>query len=144
VTGPFTVHFSLSNPCSEVEFNQSASIASPPAGARFGTTTFVSGDESNDVEIANLEGPAGSTITVEMTQYDNTNSNGYIQVNTGSAFPGNQWQVVLDSSGKGSLDVVIHGDAGSTNTIIRGIFKIVGVSSGSIGSPDTFQTSKVF
>lgn len=135
-----TVSFTINNPCGTVDFADTIDVN--PGGARFVTVTFVSGDALTDVEIANLSGIPAITITITLDRLTNNNG-GQLKVNGTQAFQGNTWNVVLDGSGNGSLDVEIDGVTNS-GTAILGHFTITAVSSGTIGSPSTYQISKAF
>jgi hypothetical protein len=129
-----------SSPCT---FSTQATISYQEA--KFGDTTFlVNGQPAvNEDEIANLEGTPGVTVTVTLDTLENDNG-GTLEVNGVTAAQGDTWNVVLDGGGVGALNVSILGAAGSPATHILGHFTITSVSAGAIGTPDSYQISKVF
>jgi hypothetical protein len=110
----------------------------------FGSTTNITGNASFDQEQANLVGVAGATLTIQMTTYTNNNNMGQLKINGNLVTPGYTFTVVLDGSGNGHFIAYIQGNAGNTGTVVRGIFTIVGISSGTANTPITYQISKVF
>lgn len=113
-----------------------------PVGAHFGATTFVSGDDLVDVEVANFSGIPGATVVIKLDNVINNNG-GTLKVNGSAAYLNNTWSVVLDGSGNGVLNVEIDGVTNSSSVIL-GHFTIISISVGTIGSPNTYQISKVF
>lgn len=134
------VIFTLTNACGSITINTTINVLD---GVHFAETTFVSGDSLNDVEIANLEGLPDTTVHITMDTLSNTNG-GIVRVNGSTAFVGNTWDVVLDGSGIGSLDVEINGIVTTPTTVIIAHFVITSVSAGAIGTPDVYQISKIF
>lgn len=144
------VAFSVNN-CNDshtASFNDGVNIAptatqQQPSG--FGTVTFVSGDASTDTERVAINGVAGSNVTIKLTTYTNNNG-GQLNAQGGQAYLNYTWVVTLNSSGEGSFSAQIIGNASNSNSnsIIRGVFTITAVSSGSMPSNTTYQISKVF
>lgn len=134
------VEFTLTNACGSETFSQTIDVTS---GARFTTTTFVSGDTLNVVEIANLLGIAGSTVLITMDTLTNTNG-GTVKVNGSASFAGNTWNVTLNGAGQGTLDVEINGTGTPGTSVIIAHFVISSVNVGSIGTPNSYQISKIF
>jgi hypothetical protein len=139
--GTNSVSFTLSNACGSAPFAQSFQVTTPAAS--FDTTTFVSGDRSTDVEIANLTGTPTVVVTVTITKYTNVNG-GILKVNGATASLGDSYNVTIGSNGKGSLNVEIDGIADNHGTAILAEFTITSVSAGEIGLLKTYLTSKVF
>ncbi len=110
--------------------------------AAFLATTFVSGNALNDVEVANIFGTPGVTVTVTLDNYVNTNG-GKLKVNGSEAYINNTWDVLIGNNCQGHLDVEIDGVI-NPGTAILGHFTITSVSAGSIGTPDSYQISKAF
>lgn len=110
--------------------------------ANFCSTTFVSGDSLNAVEIANICGTPGQLVTVTLDHVANSNG-GQIRVFSSEAFEGNSWQVLIGSNCRGTLDVEIRGVV-NPGTGMLGHFTITSVTTGSIGTPDVYQISKAF
>lgn len=139
-----TISFTINN-CTDNTVDFSDTIDVNPGGARFGDTTFLDNGQPavNEDEIANLLGAAGVTVTVTLDTLENDNG-GTLEVNGATATQGETWDVVLDVGGAGSLNVSILGAAGNPATHILGHFTITAVSSGTIGTPNTYQISKVF
>jgi hypothetical protein len=139
--GTNSVSFTLSNACGSAPFAQSFQVTIPAAS--FDTTTFVSGDRSTDVEIANLTGTSTVVVTVTITKYTNVNG-GILKVNGATASLGDSYNVTIGSNGKGSLNVEIDGIADNHGTAILAEFTITSVSAGEIGLLKTYLISKVF
>lgn len=135
-----TVSFTINNPCGTVDFADTIDVN--PGGARFTTHTVVSGDALNVSELANLLGEAAVVVTITLDTLTNTNG-GVLKVNGIEAAQDDTWDVTLDGSGAGSLPVEING-VNNPGTAILGHFTITAVSSGGIGTPDTYQISKTF
>lgn len=140
-----TISFTVTN-CSgsSANFSDTIDIAAaqqPPTG--FGSTTFVSGDASNDVERVDLVGVPGSTLTITLTTYTNNNG-GQLLAQGSIAYQDNTFKVVMDANGHGTFSASIQGNPNNTGTVIRGIFTITSASAGTIGNANTFQISKVF
>lgn len=135
-----TVSFTINNPCGSVGFADTINVNS--GGARFGATTFVSGDSLTSVEIANLLGEPATTVTITLDTLTNNNG-GVLKVNSVVAALNDTWNVLLDANGNGTLNVEIDGVV-NPNTAILGHFTITSVSSGAIGSPNAYQISKAF
>lgn len=144
--GSHPINFTITNDCSSVDFNNDSTITVEivvaETEAHFTATTFVSGNAFNEIEIANIIGVPGSTVTVTLDDVINNNG-GQLKVNESPVFISNTFNVVLDSSGNGQLPVEIYGVA-NPNTAIRGHFTITSVSDGTIGAPNSYQISKVF
>jgi hypothetical protein len=139
--GSNAVSFTLNNACGSVDFSQVFNVSVPTA--QFDWTTFVSGDRSTDVEIANLTGMPGSLITITLKTLTNVNG-GVLKVNGIVALLNDTYNVTIDANGKGSLNVEIDGNADNHATTILGQFEITSVSAGEIGITKTYQISKVF
>lgn len=139
--GNNAVSFTISNACGTVNFSQVFNVSVPTA--QFDWTTFVSGDRSTDVEIANLTGMPGVVVTVTLNVLTNANG-GVLKVNGVVASLGDTYSVTIDTSGKGSLNVEIDGIAGNYGTGILGQFQITSVSAGAIGVSKTYLISKAF
>lgn len=139
--GNNTVSFTINNDCGTDDFLQVFNISAPTA--QFDTTTFVSGDRSTDVEIANLTGMPGVTVTITLETLTNVNG-GVLKVNGVVASLNDTYNVTIGSNGKGSLNVEIDGNADNHGTAILGQFQITSVDAGEIGVSKTYQISKVF
>lgn len=137
-----TVSFTVKNACGTGTFSDTINVT--PLGARFGATTFISGNPLNASERANMLGTAGQVITIEMDSYANTNG-GQLQVNgvqvTGT---GQTWNYTLNSSGQASFNVDVFGVNGVPGSTIFAHFRITAVSTGTTGTPDSYQISKAF
>ncbi len=143
VSTGITISFTVTNCNGASSANFSQTINVIEGGARFGDTTFVSGDDLNDVEVANLIGLPGSTVTVTLETLTNNNG-GQLKVNGFAVIAtGGTWDVVLDGSGNGTLDVEIDGVT-NPSSAINAVFQVTAVSTGIIGSPNTYQITKVF
>jgi hypothetical protein len=136
------ISFTVSNNCGNQPFNGNIEVDPPPVGVYFGPTTFVSGDALNESEIANLVGTPDVTVTVVLDTLNNSNG-GKLLVSGQQVFQGYRFDVLLDGEGKGSMNVSIQG-VDISGSVILGHFIILSVSSGTIGSPDSYQISKVF
>jgi len=139
--GSNAVSFTLNNACGSVDFSQNFNIIVPTA--QFDKTTFVSGDRSTDIEIANLTGMPGVVIAITLNVLTNPNG-GVLKVNGAVASLGNVYNVTIGINGKGSLNVEIDGNADNHGTAILGQFEITSVSAGEIGVSKTYLISKVF
>ena len=139
--GNNTVSFTINNACGTANFSQVFNISAPTA--QFDTTTFVSGDRSTDVEIANLTGMPGLIVTVTLEILTNVNG-GVLKVNGAVASLNDTYNVTIGSNGKGSLNVEIDGNADNHGTAILGQFQITSVNAGEIGVSKTYLISKVF
>lgn len=144
--GSSPINFTITNDCSSVDFNNDSTITVEivvsVTMAHFAPTTFISGNSFNDIEIANIIGVPGSSVTITLDNVVNNNG-GQLKVNESAVFIGNTFNVVLDGSGNGQLPVEIYGVA-NPSTAILGHFTITSVSSGTIGTPVSFQISKTF
>ena len=134
------VSFTINNPCGTADFADTIDVT--PGGARFTDMTFVSGDDLNVSEIANLLGEPGVVVTITLDTLTNSNG-GSLYVNSISATEGDTWNVTLDGSGAGTLPVEING-VDNPGSGMLGHFTITSVSANGIGTPDTFQISKTF
>lgn len=132
------VGFLITNPCGTLELATTIDVLS---SVNFIETTFLTGGELEDNEIANIVGPPGSSVTVTYDSGVNSNG-GNVRVNTGLAYIGNTWTFVIDGTGHYGLTVSIEGTAGPG--IILAHFTITSVSPGGIGPNNVFQISKVF
>jgi len=136
------VGFTVNN-CSGAPVYFADTIDVIQSGTRFGATTFVCGDSLNDSEIANITGGAAGAIVVVTLDSLTNNNGGTLKVNGSTAYAGNTFNITLDGSGNGSFSAVINGVA-NPSSVILGHFTITSVSAGTIGTPDTYQISKVF
>jgi uncharacterized membrane-anchored protein YitT (DUF2179 family) len=110
----------------------------------FTAASSISSSATYYQETENLQGAAGAVVTIQVTTYTNTNPNGRVLVDSDDVLLNAIFYVTLNGSGLGSFVARVQGQAGATGTIVRAVFTIVGVSSGSIGAPDTKQISKTF
>lgn len=137
-----SVAVTITNACGSVDFSDTLNVIQ--SGVRFGSPSGGSGDALNYTETANITGGvAGATLTIKCTTYINSNG-GTLKINTmlvsGTSFTFN---VVLDGSGNGSFVSAIAG-LNHPSSAIEGIFTITSTTSGTIGTPDTYETSKAF
>lgn len=132
------------NNCSDsfIDFSDTIDV-NESVDAHFGTTTFLSNDQPliNEDEIASLVGAPDVTATVILDTLINDNG-GILEVNGTVVGQGDSWNVVLSETSH--LEVSIRGQAGNPGTRIFANFTITEVSSGNIGTPDTYQISKTF
>ena len=129
-------------------------FALDPGGAggvvcKFVNSTDVSFGASFYEERMNIEGAAGATVSVQIIQFINTNDDP-LTVGNG-LFVNNLrrdlnfiFTVTLDGTGNGSFLAKVKGNPVNTGTVMLGKFQIIGVSTGTIGSPNTKQISKTF
>lgn len=143
VAGTVEVRFTATN-CggTDVYFNTIV-VVSAPAGARFGTREFVDDDVDFVEEIGKLLGDPVTDVTVKLDNVVNSNG-GTIKVDGSTAFLNNTWVYTLDGSGEANFTVRIDGNPANHGTVILAHFTITTVSAGIIGTPDTYQVSKVF
>ena len=121
--------------------NQATASGTP---CHFNGVTGSSGNAYSQTETDNIVGAAGAVVTIQITQYTVTNSNGQIRVNGSLVFMNNTFTVTLDGSGNGSFTTTLSGDPADTGTVVRVQYTIVSVSTGQITTPNTLQASKVF
>lgn len=114
-----------------------------PADTNYGATDFISGDASTENELKHVQGAPGAVVTIKVTGYTNTNSNGRVQANFSDVYLNTTFTVTLDASGLGSFNAKVSGDA-SDHGLVMGQFTIINTSIGSVGSPDVYTISKVF
>jgi hypothetical protein len=120
-------------------------LAGKPA-ARFMPYTSISGDVSQETELANLYGIPAAVLTIQVVTYINNNPIGKLKVNASEVFINNTFTVTLDSSGRGSFTAQVSGDSTAHGTTVLGKFEIISTSIGSIITDTTkdYQISKVF
>lgn len=120
-----------------------------PGGASGTPCKFVA---STDIEFGatyyqermNLEGAADAIVSVQVTTLTITNDFGRLLNDGIVSFLNEVIPVPLGAGGAGSFVSRVEGNAGDTGTIVRAIYTIVGVTIGTIGSPNTKQISKTF
>jgi len=110
----------------------------------FGSATGSTGSSSFQQETKNITGAAGSVVTLQVTTYTVNNPSGQLLVNGTQVYLNTTFTVTLDGAGAGSFLARVQGDPSYSGTVVFGIFTIIGVSVGSIGSPASQGISKAF
>lgn len=138
--GTETVAVTVNNACGSVGFSDDLDVTL--LDAYFAATRSPLGTRLRSFYILNLGGTPGIIVNVKLTIFTNTNG-GILKVNNVVAALNDSWNVILDSSGAGVLDLEIDGLL-VFGTLIYGKFVIQSVSSGGIGLPDFAEISKSF
>jgi hypothetical protein len=110
----------------------------------FGSDTSITSSATFKQATKNITGTAGAVVTIKVTNYVVTNTDGKAFVNTIQKFLNDSFTVTLDGSGNGSFVAKVQGDSSQTGTIVTIQFTINGVTSGYIGSPSQTELSKSF
>jgi hypothetical protein len=111
----------------------------------FDVDTSTSGNASFFQATVNIVGAAGAVVIIQVTTYTNNNSGGSLKVNGSLVFLGDSFNVTLNGSGNGSFVCRIDGNPSDSDSVVRGVFTIMGVSIGQVSLTSfTHQESKVY
>lgn len=143
VGSDITISFTVHN-CTNKTADYSDTINVAISDTKWVGATFISGDSLTDYEQNRIQGTPGATVTITVGNYINTNGGSLTIDGTDVTAIGQTFDFVLDSMGySGEIDFHIDGVSNSAS-IILGRFDITSTTSGAIGSPSSYQISKVF
>jgi hypothetical protein len=101
----------------------------------FDADTNILDSATFDQHQANLVGVAAATLTIQVTTYFNNNSIGRVLVNGNEVFLNSTFPIILDGAGHGHFLARVEGNAGASNSVVRAVFTIVGMTAGFPSSP---------
>lgn len=119
-------------------------VSQAGTACNFDTSTNISSGAFFYQETMNLVGAPGALVTLQVSDFNSTNSAGALYIDGVLKTFSDRIYVTLDGSGNGSFVARVEGDPIQTGTIVYAIMEIDGVSSGYIGTNNTKTISKTF